>query len=41
MRAAFAAAGREGEIVFADERPPLAANFGKALVRVAVNAVPR
>lgn len=32
MRAAFAAAGREGEIVFADERPPLAANFGKALV---------
>lgn len=32
MRAAFAAAGRETEIAFSDDRPPLAANFAKALL---------
>ena len=32
MRVAFAAAGREKEIAFSDERPPLAANFAKALL---------
>jgi tRNA threonylcarbamoyladenosine biosynthesis protein TsaB len=32
VRVAFAAAGREKEIAFSDERPPLAANFAKALL---------
>lgn len=32
MRVAFAASGREKEIAFSDERPPLAANFAKALL---------
>ncbi len=32
LRAAFAAAGREGEIGFSDDRPPVAANFARALL---------
>lgn len=32
MRAAFAAAGREKEIAFSDDRPPVAANFARALL---------
>lgn len=36
MRAAFAAVGREKEIAFSDDRPPVAANFAKTLVAYGV-----
>jgi tRNA threonylcarbamoyladenosine biosynthesis protein TsaB len=37
MRAAFAAAGREGEIAFEDARPPVAASFAPKLVAAGVD----
>lgn len=36
MRVAFAAAGRNGEVAFEDARPPVAANFGPALLAAGV-----
>lgn len=36
MRAAFAASGREREIAFSDDRPPVAANFARMLLKFGV-----